>query len=114
MGGRADCGNVSWLEIAEYSGRYYVSFPPFPSVVQFLLVPFFGPNTPDNLVNTLFGLGTLLLVYRYLRRRGQGGLVAALIALLMVLGSNLFYLSVTGWVWFSAQTQAFSSRAGDT
>jgi hypothetical protein len=26
---------------------------------------------------------------------------------MMVLGSNLFYLTVTGWVWFSAQTQGF-------
>jgi len=106
--GRADLPeNVTWLEIAEFGGRYYVSFPPFPSVVQFLLVPFFGLDTPDNLVNTLFGFCAFVLVYRYLRRRGQGGLVAALIALLMVLGSNLFYLSLTGWVWFSAQTQAF-------
>jgi hypothetical protein len=99
--------NVSWLELAEYQGRYYVSFPPFPSVVQFLLYPFFGLNTPDNLVNTLFGFGTFVLIYRYLRRRNQGGLTASLIALLMVLGSNLFYLTVTGWVWFSAQTQGF-------
>jgi hypothetical protein len=106
--GRADLSeNISWLEIAEFGDRYYVSFPPFPSVIQFVLVPFFGLNTPDNLVNTLFGFGAFVLVYRYLRRRGQDGLVAALVALLMVLGSNLFYLSVTGWVWFSAQTQAF-------
>jgi len=99
--------NVSWLELAEYNGRYYVSFPPFPSVVQFLLYPFFGVNTPDNLVNTLFGFGTFVIVYRYLCRRGQSGLAASLTALLMVLGSNLFYLTVTGWVWFSAQAQAF-------
>jgi hypothetical protein len=106
--GRADLPeNVSWLEIAEFGGRYYVSFPPFPSVVQFLLYPFFGLDTPDNLVNTLFGLGAFALVYRYFMRRGQSGLAAALIALLMTLGSNLFYLSVTGWVWFSAQTQGF-------
>jgi hypothetical protein len=26
---------------------------------------------------------------------------------LLTIGSNLFYLSATGWVWFSAQTQAF-------
>lgn len=99
--------NISWLEIAEYDGHFYVSFPPFPSVVQFLLYPIFGLNTPDNLVNTLFGLGIFVLVYRYLMRRDFSGLNASLIALLMTLGSNLFYLSVTGWVWFSAQTQGF-------
>ncbi len=99
--------NMSWLELAFYKGEYYVSFPPFPSVVMSLLTPFFGQNTPDNLVNTLFGIGAFLLAYRYLMRRGMGGLYASIIALLLTLGSNLFYLSVKGWVWFSAQTEGF-------
>lgn len=99
--------NVTWLELAEYNGHYYVSFPPFPSVVQFALIPFFGMNTPDNLINTLFGLGAFVVVYRLLMRKGVSGLNASVIAVLFTLGSNLFYLSVTGWVWFSAQTQGF-------
>jgi len=99
--------NISWLEIAEFEGRFFVSFPPFPSVVQFALYPIFGMNTPDNLVNTLFGLGAFVLVYRVLMKRDLSGFVSAVIALLLVLGSNLFYLSLTGWVWFSAQVQAF-------
>lgn len=100
-------GNVSWLELAQYNGRYYVSFPPFPSVIQFLLYPFFGMNTPDNLINTLFGFASFVLIYRYMMRRGESGTLSSLTALLMTIGSNLFYLSLTGWVWFSAQTQAF-------
>ncbi len=99
--------NVSWLELAFYQGHYYVSFPPFPSVVMAIFTPFFGLNTPDNLVNTLFGIGTMLIIYRYLLRREMGGLYAALIALLLTLGSNLLYLSATGWVWFAAQTEGF-------
>jgi hypothetical protein len=99
--------NISWLELAWYDGHYYVSFPPFPSVIQFLLVPFFGMNTPDNLINTLFGFASFVLVYRYMMRRGFGGLISSLVALLLTLGSNLFYMSLTGWVWFSAQTQGF-------
>lgn len=100
-------GDVTWLELATYKGAYYVSFPPFPSVVQFLLYPIFGMNTPDNLVNTLFGLGSFVLIYRFLFRRGCGGFAASAFALLLTLGSNLFYISATGWVWFSAQTQGF-------
>ncbi len=99
--------NVTWLELAEYGGKYYVSFPPFPSVIQFLLFPVFGMNTPDNLINTLFGFGSFVLIYRFMMRRGFDGLVSSLVALLMTLGSNLFYISLTGWVWFSAQTQGF-------
>ena len=99
--------NVTWLELAEFKGSYYISFPPFPSVVQFLVYPIFGLETPDNLINTLFALGAFMLIYRFLMRRGYGGLAASVFALLMTLGTNLFYVSVTGWVWFSAQTQGF-------
>lgn len=99
--------NVTWLELAEFGGRYYVSFPPFPSIIQFLLFPVFGMNTPDNLINTIFGLGSFVLIYRFMMRRGFDGLYSSLAALLMTIGSNLFYISLTGWVWFSAQTQGF-------
>ena len=99
--------DVSWLEIAKYEGEYFVSFPPFPSVVQFLLYPVFGMATPDNLINTLFGLGSFIIIYFIFHRRNFGDFNSAVIALLMVLGSNIFYLSVTGWVWFSAQVQGF-------
>lgn len=106
-GGTSLPQNVTWLELAFYKGQYYVSFPPFPSVVMALLTPIFDANTPDNLVNTLFGIGTFLLIYRYLMRREYGGFYAAVFALLMTLGSNLLFLSATGWVWFAAQTEGF-------
>lgn len=99
--------NISWLELAEYNGEYFVSFPPFPSVIQFLLYPIFGLNTPDNLINTMVALGTFVLIYRFFRNREFGGFMSSVFALMMTLGTNLFYLSVTGWVWFSAQAQSF-------
>ena len=100
-------GNVSWLEIAQYNGQYFISFPPFPTVIQFLLYPIFGMNTPDHMINTIFALVSFVLIYRFLMRREFGGFYAAVVALLMTVGSNLLYLSLTGWVWFSAQTQSF-------
>jgi len=99
--------NVQWLEIAQFEGEFFVSFPPFPSVVQFLFYPVFGMDMPDNLLNTLFALCAMVLIFLTFVRDKFGGSSAATLALLMVLGSNVFYLSVTGWVWFSAQTQSF-------
>ncbi len=99
--------NITWLELAEYNEEIFVSFPPFPTVIQFLLYPIFGMNTPDNLINTIIALLSFVLIYRFLRERGKSGLMSSVLALLMTLGTNLFYLSVTGWVWFSAQTQSF-------
>lgn len=98
---------TSWLEIAEYNGRFFISFPPFPSVIQFILYPVFGMDMPDNLINTLFGLGSFILIYSFLIKRNFSGFAASALALLMTAGSNLLYLSATGWVWFSAQTQSF-------
>lgn len=36
--------NYSWLELAEYGGNYYMSFPPLPSLVMFPLTFFSGPG----------------------------------------------------------------------
>lgn len=99
--------DVSWLEIATYNGQYYISFPPFPTIIQFILYPIFGMNTPDNFINTLFGIGCFILIYKFLLKRDFSGFAATELALLMTVGSNLLYLSATGWVWFSAQTQSF-------
>ena len=38
------------LELAIYQGRYYVSFPPLPSLVELPLTLLFGESTPDNLL----------------------------------------------------------------
>ena len=40
--GRLDLGqNYPWLELAVYNGKYYCSFPPFPSYVLFPLTVLF-------------------------------------------------------------------------
>ena len=55
--GRLDLGqDYEWLELAIRDGKYYVSFPPFPSLVMLPLVLIFGTNTPDTCVALLFAL----------------------------------------------------------
>ena len=49
--GRLDLGrDYTWLELAIVDGRYYVSFPPFPSYVMLPFAALFGENTPDGLI----------------------------------------------------------------
>ncbi len=63
--GRLDLGeNYSWLEIAEYNGKYYCSFPPFPSYVLFPFTFFFGSNTPDGLVLLFFNVMAVVFLYK--------------------------------------------------
>src|SRR5262245_5214768 len=52
--GRADLGRrPRYLEVAEFGGRYYVSFPPTPTLVELPLAAVFGRDTPNSLA--LFG-----------------------------------------------------------
>ena len=45
-----DGADLPWLELAIRDGKYYVSFPPFPSMVLLPFVMIFGVNTPDTLL----------------------------------------------------------------
>ncbi len=99
--------NYEWLELAIYQGRYYVSFPPFPTVPMWLLTFLFGENTPSMFVNFLFLLGSYSLGYLIARRLGQDDLPAAAFAAFWVLGCNLLEVSLYGGVWNMAQGMAF-------
>ena len=47
----ADGERYSWLELAIYQGKYYVSFPPFPSVALLPLTWIYGAETPTLAFN---------------------------------------------------------------
>lgn len=102
--GRLSLGqDYPWLELATYQGDWYVSFPPFPSVVMLPLTYLFGENTPNNLLIILYAMGTAALAYLCLCRRGVKPPAAAFLSLFYVLGSNMCWMSTSGGVWFQAQ-----------
>ena len=100
--------NYSHLEIAIYEGKYFISFPPFPSVVLLPLVMIFGMETPDHLLGIIFGIISLVVAIRicqhYLENIGQ----SLMLALLLVLGSNYLHVFIWGSVWYIAQNMAFA------
>ena len=95
--------NYPWLELAIYKGEYYVSFPPFPSVVMLPFTFLFGENTPNNLIIAVITMATTVIAYRCLRRAGMGQVHSAMAALLLTWGSNMMWMSTNGGVWFMAQ-----------
>ncbi len=104
LSGRLDMGqNYEWLELAIYNGKYYLSFPPLPSVVMLPLALLFGGNTPSNLVCALYGIITALLAYKLLRRQGMEKRRAVFFGIAYVWGSNMCWMSTSGGVWFMAQ-----------
>jgi hypothetical protein len=95
------------LELAFYDNRIYVSFPPFPSVIHFILIPFFDGKLPNNLLTTLYVILSFIFVYLLCKRKTDHDWTAILWAAFVVFGSNLVSLSVYGGVWFDAQTLSF-------
>lgn len=102
--GRMDIGpGYDWLELAIYDGRYYLSFPPVPTLAVLPLAAIFGPGVPANLLVALYAMLTAALAYLTLKREGMGGGCAAFAALFYVWGSNMMWMSTSGGVWFQAQ-----------
>ncbi len=107
--GRLDLGqDYSYLEIASYQGKYYISFPPFPSYVMLPLVALFGLKTPDGLVAlacTVLGAVYALRLCHYYGKQGGSALFWTL---LVTVGSNLLMTNTNAWVWFIAQNMSFA------
>ena len=98
---------VPWLELAQYQGRFFVSFPPLPSVVLFPLTFLFGADTPDHLLVKLYALCACLMAYHALKTAGYERPVSALLAFCLCFASSMLPLTMDGAVWYHAQTLAF-------
>lgn len=95
--------NYSWLELAQYNGQVYVSFPPVPSVFMLPLVAVFGEETPSNLVIAVVAIATVAVCYECFLDRGTDKRSAMFWAVFYVMGSNMLWMSTKGGVWFLAQ-----------
>lgn len=94
-----------WLELAVYEGRYYQSFPPVPAVFLLPWVVLCGgaAAVPSNLIIALVALLCAAGCYACCARAGLSAPAAACLTLFVSLGSNAFWLSTSGGVWFMAQ-----------
>ena len=95
--------NYEYLELAIYQGRYYVSFPPLPSVLLIPSVILHGLDTPNDLIIAGYGLVAAALAYFIMLRAGRTPAVSAFWALVCVWGSNVLWMSTNAGVWFQAQ-----------
>ncbi|MDO5520269.1 MAG: hypothetical protein Q4G58_07250 [bacterium] len=105
--GRLDLGqNYSYLELAIYGGKYYVSFPPFPSFIFYILGLLTHSFQFDGLVamiSTLLGAYYLMEILYSLNKKH-----VAFWTLFLMVASNLVFVSSNGWVWFIAQNLSFT------
>ena len=99
----ADPEKYEYLELAIFEGRYYVSFPPLPSVLLIPSVLLHGLNTPNNLIIACYGLIAAALAYGIMLRAGRTPGASAFWALVCVWGANTLWMSTNAGVWFQAQ-----------
>ncbi|WP_394837755.1 hypothetical protein LVJ94_12660 [Pendulispora rubella] len=97
-------------DFAEFEGKTYISFPPFPAV---LMLPFVAiAGSPEafrdgQFIIWLAGIGPalLFLILEKLRDQGRsewGETFNATLALLFAFGTVYFFTAVQGTVWFAA------------
>jgi hypothetical protein len=97
-------------DFAQFHGRWYISFPPFPAVLMLPWVKLAG--SPENFLDGQFAVelagiapAVLWLVLEKLRRTGRSVRSEsenAVLALLFAFGTVYFFTSVEGTVWFIA------------
>jgi len=100
--------NYSWLEIAEYNGKYYCSFPPFPSYVLFPFAFIWGHDTPDAFILLVFDILAVIFLYKIALHFYLSPNNAMLTALGSFIGSNMVFVMFDPSVWFVAQSICFS------
>lgn len=108
LNGRLDLAeNYSHLEIAVFNGKYFISFPPFPSYV---MLPFvmFGFDNCDGFIALVSALAGAVYAYKILSHFNIKNERAILFSLLLTVGSNHLFTSQIAWVWFIAQNMAFT------
>lgn len=98
--------DVPHLELAIYDDRYWVSFPPVPTVPVYLLTFLFGERVPDTLLVQLYAVLACLAVYRLLLRMTGRQRSSAVWAFLFCFGSSFLPLLLNGAVWYQAQALA--------
>lgn len=108
--GRLDLGqDYPWLELAILNGKYYCSFPPFPSYILFPLTFFFGSQTPDYFIIILADGLIALYLYRLATKTGVAPEGAMLLTVFATLGANTLFVMVNPSVWFMAQLFCFAT-----
>jgi hypothetical protein len=91
------------------SDRWYVSFPPFPSVLMLPFVAVNGYQLNDTSFGVIVGALALALFYallRFLTKEGESDRDSTdnlILAVTLGFGTLFFYCAIRGEVWFSAE-----------
>ncbi|MGN0182257.1 MAG: hypothetical protein ACI4DP_07615 [Candidatus Ornithomonoglobus sp.] len=106
--GRLDLGkDYPYLELAVFEGKYFVSFPPFPSYLMFpfALIHWY---TADGFIALASAIIGAVYAFKIMELYGIKKERAVFFAAFLTIGSNWIFTAQTAWVWFIAQNLAFT------
>ena len=97
------------LDLIPYQDRYYLYWPPFPSIVMLPLVAIFGVTVTDVTATAFLGAMTIGLTAKLLEVLDETGVAPmsaarrALLVITVACGSVVLILAPVGKAWFTAQ-----------
>ena len=101
-----DPDSIAYLELAIYEGKYYVSFPPVPSLIELGLTFFFGKDTPNQFMLYVYTIiACIALTVLFYKKHNL--LTSVILGLTASIGTNIVSLVAFGGVWHEAQCLSF-------
>ena len=95
-----------WLEAALYHGRYYTIPAPLPALFALPFVPYLHLHVNQTYIAILVCGGIVMTAYRLLGNLGVDLRGRVLLTLFLFAGTDLWWCSELGDVWFLAQLSA--------
>lgn len=94
-------------DLTHYAGRWYVSFPPLPSLLMLPLVALWGLAVSDIAFSVVLGAVNVALFHRVLGHLGYEDERSRIwLCVLLGLGTPLWYCAAFGTVWYTAHVAA--------
>lgn len=97
--------DVPHLELAIYQGKYYVSFPPVPTIPLYFLTFIFGEHVPDIFLTQVYASLACAALFLALAKVMEDK-KAAPFSFLLIFASSFLPILQNGGVWYQAQSLA--------
>lgn len=97
-----------YLEAAYFKGKHYPVSPPMPAFIALPFVFLFGQNIPQPLFSFFFGALNGALLYLVLLKLKIKPQIGFLTAILLLFGTNHWYLASVGSYWYLAHIIALT------
>ncbi len=95
-----------YMEALEFNGQHYPQYPPFPALLTLPFVLIAGETANQTVVAMLCCLGAIAFAWLFLVRLGVNRLSRVFLTLFLFAGTDLWWCSELGDVWFIAHSAA--------